>query len=217
MPLPILLQGRLFRPEPLAQMQALLEQKPDWSRHRLSREVARLWDWRTPQGQLKDMAARTLLLNLQAQGWIGLPPRRRKSPTRSGRAPVSAQPPLEQTPIACALREVLPLQVREVSGAADPAARRPLETALHQHHYLGYRSRVGQNLLSGGRSAGAAPGVRGVRRPGLATRGARPLDRLGCGPTVGPLSCHLLETSSPETVSCALCQRTRGSMSQKRE
>ena len=141
-----MLQGRPFGPEALAQVQALLAQKPDWSRYRLSRELARLWDWRTPRGQLKDMAARTLLLKLQAQGWIELPSVRWKSPTRSGRAPVSAAPALEPRPLTCELAEIVPLQVHEVSQAGRSAARRHLEAALHQYHYLGYRSRVGQNL-----------------------------------------------------------------------
>jgi hypothetical protein len=146
MQLPTMLQGRPFGPEALAQVQALLCQKADWSRYRLSRELARLWDWRTPAGQLKDMAARTLLLKLQRQGLIELPPVRMKSPTRSGRAPVSAGLALDQSPVACALGEVVPLQVHEVSRADDPQGRRQLEAALHQYHYLGYRSRVGQNL-----------------------------------------------------------------------
>ncbi len=146
MQLPTRLQGRPFGPEALAQIQALLRQQGDGSRYRLSRELARLWDWRTPQGQLKDMAARTLLLKLQGRGWIELPPPRMKSPTRSGRAPVSAGLALDQSPVACALAEVVPLQWREVSRAGDPQGRRQLEAALHQHHYLGYRSRVGQNL-----------------------------------------------------------------------
>ena len=141
-----MLQGRPFGPEALAQIQALLRQQSDWSRYRLSRELARLWNWRTPQGQLKDMAARTLLLKLQGRGWIELPPPRRKSPTRSGRAPVSVGPALDQSPMAGALAEVIPLQLREVSRAGDSAGRRQLAAALHQHHYLGYRSRVGQNL-----------------------------------------------------------------------
>jgi hypothetical protein len=141
-----MLQGRPFGPAALAQIRALLDQQRDWSRYRLSRELARLWDWRTPQGQLKDMAARTLLLKLQAQGWIKLPPVRMKSPTRSGRAPVSAGLAPEPSPIACALTEVVPLQLHEVSGGDYRQERRPLEAALHQYHYLGYRSRVGQNL-----------------------------------------------------------------------
>ena len=146
MQLPTMLQGRPFGPEELAQVQALLDQKADWSRYRLSRELARRWDWRTPQGQLKDMAARSLLLKLEQQGWIELPPRRMKSPTRSGRAPVSGGPGLEESPITCPLKELVPLRLHEVSSAAQREPRRALEAALHRDHYLGYRSRVGQNL-----------------------------------------------------------------------
>lgn len=146
MSLPTTLQGRPFGPAQLAQVQALLAQGRDWSRYRLSRELARLWDWRTPQGQLKDMAARTLLLKLQEQGWVELPVRRMKSPTRSGRTPVKPALPLEPTPIVGTLEPLLPLRVHEVSPARQQALRRHLEAALHHYHYLGYRSRVGQNL-----------------------------------------------------------------------
>ena len=141
-----MLQGRPFGPEQLAQVQALLSRNGDWSRYRLSRELARLWDWRTARGQLKDMAARTLLLKMQEQGWIQLPPARMKSPTRSGRAPVSSAPALEPSPVVCALEELRPVRLREVSPASQRPARRQLEAALHHYHYLGYRSRVGQNL-----------------------------------------------------------------------
>ncbi len=143
MSLPTTLQGRPFGPQQLAQVRALLGQQGDWSRYRLSRQLARLWNWRTPQGQLKDMAARTLLLKLQERGWITLPPRRRASPTRSGRPPVHPGPPLEPTPVGGPLQELLPLRWQEVSPASQGAARRQWEAALHQYHYLGYRSREG--------------------------------------------------------------------------
>jgi len=146
MSLPTTLQGRPFGPEQLAQVQALLDQGGEWSRYRLSRELARLWDWRTPQGQLKDMAARTLLLKMQEQGWIELPPPRMKSPTRSGRVPVDHQPAWKPKPVEEPLEELLPLQLHEVSPANQRPIRRQLEAALHRYHYLGYRSRVGQNL-----------------------------------------------------------------------
>jgi hypothetical protein len=146
MQLPTILQGRPFGPEELAQVQALLGQHGGWSRYRLSRELARLWGWRTPQGQLKDMAARTLLLKMQEQGWIELPPPRRKSPTRSGRPPSGGGPALEPSPVEGPLQELLPLRLHEVSPASQRPARRQLEAALHRYHYLGYRSRVGQNL-----------------------------------------------------------------------
>ncbi len=146
MEVPTILQGRPFGPAELAQVQALIAQNGEWSRYRLSRELARLWDWRTPQGQLKDMAARTLLLKMQEQGWIELPPRRMKSPTRSGRSPVCDGPTLEPSPVEGPLEELLPLRWHEVSPASQRQARRELEATLHRYHYLGYRSRVGQNL-----------------------------------------------------------------------
>jgi cysteine synthase len=73
MQLPTILQGRPFGPEQLEQIRALIGQNPDWTRYRLSREVAVRWNWRTARGQLKDMAARTLLLKLQEKGWIRPP------------------------------------------------------------------------------------------------------------------------------------------------
>ena len=146
MPLPTTLQGRPFGPEPLGQVQALIGQHRDWSRYRLSQELARLWDWRTPQGQLKDMAARTLLLKLHTRGWIELPARRVPSPTRAGRPPEETPPAPEPRPIEGSLQALLPLRLQEVSPQRDRPARRQLEAVLHRYHYLGYRSRVGQNL-----------------------------------------------------------------------
>jgi len=146
MSLPTTLQGRPFGPAQLAQVQALLDQGRDWSRYRVSRELARLWNWRTPQGQLKDMAARTLLLKMQEQGWVELPACRMKSPTRSGRIPLELGPSWKPTPIQGSLEQLIPLQLHEVSPARQQPLRRQLEAALHHYHYLGYRSRVGQNL-----------------------------------------------------------------------
>lgn len=146
MNLPTTLQGRPFGPEELAEVQALTVQNGHWSRYRLSRELAALWNWRTPKGQLKDMAARTLLLKMQEQGWIQLPPIRIKPPTRSGHPPQPGKLALEPIPIHCPLEQLLPLQFHEVSQAAARESRLRLESALHHHHYLGYRSRVGQNL-----------------------------------------------------------------------
>ena len=140
------LQGRPFGPDELAQIQSLLAGHVEWSRYRLSRELAQLWNWRTAQGQLKDMAARTLLLKLQEQGSIQLPDCRRKSPTRSGQARVHDGLALDKSPIQCALEQLGPLQLHEVSQRSQRRWRAQLEACLDRHHYLGYRSRVGQNL-----------------------------------------------------------------------
>ena len=78
----VTLQGRPIGPPELTLVRTLLTEHPDWSRYRLSRHLATLWDWRNPVGQLKDMAARTLLLKLAQRGWIVLPACRRASPNR---------------------------------------------------------------------------------------------------------------------------------------
>ena len=64
MPESELMQGRQVGPADLGQIRELLRAHPEWSRWRLSRELAQRWDWRSVKGQLKDMAARTLLLKL---------------------------------------------------------------------------------------------------------------------------------------------------------
>jgi hypothetical protein len=89
------------------------------------------------------MAARSLLLKLEARGWITLPPRQR--PSVNGRrnqrplgkvpAPVSVQAPLASLD---------PLHVAPVAtGSAEAALFRSL---LQQYHYLGHRNGVGENL-----------------------------------------------------------------------
>ena len=144
---PILLQGRRIGPTELEQIRQLLAAHPDWSRHRLSRQVATLWHWRNQIGQLKDMAARTLLLKLEQRGWIALPARRRVSPNRMRRPPIpTVAAPISELPLLGTLKTLLPLAINEVSTRPDRDARARFESLLRQHHYLGYRGPVGQNL-----------------------------------------------------------------------
>ena len=67
------MQGRSIGPVELDLVRGLLVAHPDWSRYRLSRDLRRVWNWRNLTGQIKDMAARALLLNLEQQGWVALP------------------------------------------------------------------------------------------------------------------------------------------------
>ena len=76
------LQGRLMEAAQLQQVRDLLGAHPDWSRYQLSRQLCALWNWRAPNGQLKDMAARALLLKLEQRGQLRLPPKRQPSPNR---------------------------------------------------------------------------------------------------------------------------------------
>lgn len=141
------IQGRRVGPLELAQLRALLAEHPDWSRYRLSRQLATLWDWRNPVGQLKDMAARTLLLKLERRGWITLPDCRRAVPNRMRPKPrLTLAVPTPAVPITEALTKLLPLTLRELSGESHRAERALFEALLYRHHYLSHRGTVGENL-----------------------------------------------------------------------
>jgi len=116
-----------------------------WSRWRLSRELATRWDWRNGAGVLKDMAARTLLVKLAQRGLISLP-QRRQIPTnrmRCGASPaIKLAEPME--PIYCALAQLEPLSLQEVSK--ESAQRAWVKEALSRYHYLGFGGAVGENL-----------------------------------------------------------------------
>lgn len=137
------MQGRRIEPAEFRQVRELVAHHPEWSRYRLSRELCVLWDWRTPTGQWKDMAARTLMLKMAQRGWIQLPVRRGLSPNRHR---LALPPPRSwpATPISGRLPEIGPLRISEVSTQADRRAE--VRAALVQFHYLGYRTPVGENL-----------------------------------------------------------------------
>jgi hypothetical protein len=136
-------QGRLLTPEHIQELRQLIEEHPDWSRCRLSQEVCRAWQWRSPTGQLQDMAARAMLLKLDQRGLLVLPPRRRVAPNRMRQKQVRPVDHSRQR-IQGDLAALRPLTVHELSQWPE---ERPLyEFLLHEHHYLSYTSAVGLNL-----------------------------------------------------------------------
>ncbi len=82
------IQGRRIGGAEIAEIRGLIEQNPQWSRWRVSQALAQNWQWYAASGQLKDMAARTLLLKLHERGLIVLPERRRAPFPADLKAPV---------------------------------------------------------------------------------------------------------------------------------
>jgi len=116
----LVIQGREIGLAELEQVRGLLAAHPEGSRYRLSRELCRVWDWRNHVGQIKDMAARSLLLKLEERGWEALPARRCPSPNRMRHKQIRRLPhPTD--PITGSLSELQPLQIQELSQ--QPEAR----------------------------------------------------------------------------------------------
>lgn len=89
----------------------------------MARALAQSWQWYAASGQLKDMAARTLLLKLHERGLIRLPERRRMPvacPSDPGPDLFECGPPV---PVVAGLSALRPLQI-QVVGPKDADYRR---------------------------------------------------------------------------------------------
>ena len=138
------LQGRLIRPEDVVWLRELIAGKAGWSRNRIGRELCEAWDWRDGAGRLKDFAARSLLLKLEARGEIRLPPLRERLRRGDWKwLPKATAAVVEPPAFTASLESVQPLAI-EVVESGDEAHPR-WSAYLTQFHYLGLHL-VGENL-----------------------------------------------------------------------
>jgi hypothetical protein len=139
----MVMQGRELNGADLGLIRGLLDAHPEWCRSQLSVELCHRWDWRNARGRIKDMAARTLLLKLERAGHILLPPRRSPSPNGQRNRMVAVVAHATES-IGGTLRDLRPLSVNIVApGSAD---LRLFDALLANHHYLGHRNTVGENI-----------------------------------------------------------------------
>lgn len=137
----ITIQGRLLTPEHMRWIQSLLIENPEWHRTRLSREICTAWDWMASNGQMKDMACRTMLLKLERKGYIQLPPPLKSGGGNSFNKRVSVIHSTED--ILNSLRDLTPIRIEIVQ---DSDALKLFKHLLQEYHYLGFSGTVGQNI-----------------------------------------------------------------------
>lgn len=139
----IQVQGRELNEAALDEIRRLRAEHPHWSRWRLSRALAERWQWRNSLGQLKDMAARALLLKLQARGLIDLPVRRPAGGRRAS-APFQAELfPSGAPRLSEELNSLRPLQWELVQTRSQ---RQCVQQLLARYHYRSYGGAVGENV-----------------------------------------------------------------------
>ena len=140
---PITVQGRSLQHDDIALLNSLIVSNPDWGRTKLSRHIAQLWQWTNSAGQIKDIAARTMLRKLDQLGLIQLPAPQHAAPhSKNSRRII--QPVLHSTePIEQALAELQPIDLQLVSTRPQ---RDLFAHLLHTYHYLSYSRPVGENL-----------------------------------------------------------------------
>ena len=136
-------RGRQISQEDILYIRALIERHPNQSRRTLSTKLCEAWQWRQPNGALRDMVCRGMLLMLERASQITLPPvsyvRHNPLAHRARPEPVL----IDKTPIEDRLRKLQPLEFELVRRTAQE----PLFNGLmEEHHYLGYEQPVGEHL-----------------------------------------------------------------------
>ena len=137
-------QGREITPEDIQLIQQLLADNPSWGRTLLSKKLCEIWQWRKSNGQIKDIACRSLLLKLEKEGSIVLPARQIKWTRRSRKKrPIPSVAHLKEE-VSGSLKTLMPLEITRVIQPSDDNAL--FECFLSRYHYLGYKRTVGESM-----------------------------------------------------------------------
>ena len=135
--------GRDFTVEEMALLRTLIAGPPALNRHALSKEFCRHIGWYKPDGGLKDMMARVVMLAMHRDGLITLPPpkwgQNRPGPVVFG--PDTEQPLL---PPPTSLEDARPLELRTVVKGSREG--KLWNEFIARYHYLGYKTLVGAQM-----------------------------------------------------------------------
>lgn len=136
-------RGRSVNKTDIDNIKKIIANHPERSRRFISQELCRQWNWRQPNGQLKDMVCRSLLLLLESEGLICLPARKctPANPLAKRKAPEKID--IDQTQIECSLNELSPITLRQVRRTSS---EKLFNSLINQFHYLGYTQPIGEHL-----------------------------------------------------------------------
>jgi hypothetical protein len=124
-------------------IRGLIKTDPAATRRALSIELCRAWNWVQSNGALRDGVCRGLLLALHRAGHIELPAPRRRMSKQPWERLTPASVEVDATPLQTSLRELGPVELRQVRRTPEEELVNGL---VQQHHYLGYSQPVGEHL-----------------------------------------------------------------------
>lgn len=136
-------RGRVFTKADVDLLTHLIASHPTSSRNALSILACEALEWRQENGQLRDMLCRSAMLALHRAGLITLPEPRFQAVNNAIRHRSAAAVSIDETPIDTTLRDLGPIERRQVRKTPD---ERLVDGLIERHHYLGYTRPVGEHL-----------------------------------------------------------------------
>ena len=136
-------RGRMIDDDDVAFINQLIEENPCESRYALSKKLCCAWNWVQPNGTLKDMVCRGLMLELDRAGHIKLPPAKQRTtnPFVDRKKPGVVK--IHRRSVEGRLSELRPLTFSQVRRTPD---EKIFNSLIEQYHYLGYCQPVGEQL-----------------------------------------------------------------------
>jgi len=127
----------------IIQINRVIAENLDWNRTRISKHLCELWDWKMPNGLIKDISCRDMLRALDKAGRIILP-KAIKERVHFSKINKYIQPFLHDvTPVETELAALQPLQVEVVE---EKWKVNEFKSYIEQYHYLGLNCTVGENM-----------------------------------------------------------------------
>jgi hypothetical protein len=134
-------RSRALSQNEIDQINATIAEHFKRGRSYISRVLCKQWNWLQPNGNLKEYAARDLLLRLEEKGFIQLPPRLR--PKNNLKPKSFAQIPFfSRAPLNGSVGDYADLKIQLVQSGGDYL----WGYLLHHYHYLGRPKLVGEHL-----------------------------------------------------------------------
>lgn len=135
-------RGRVFTTEDILYIRELIAAHPGESRRRLSQKLCQAWQWKQPNGALRDMVCRGLLLMLDRIGQIELPAVKFVPANPLARRACPAPVQIDVTPLEGRIDQIGPLQFAQVRRTPE---ERLFNSLIEQYHYLKYQQPVGEH------------------------------------------------------------------------
>jgi len=135
-------RGRVVTTSDVSFIRELIAANPGVSRRALSRKLCEAWGWVQPNGELRDMVCRGMMLALQRAGHIALPSAQWRL-KRAYRRERPAAVLVDNSPVRCSFGELEPPCFHQVRRTGEEPLFNHLIAA---HHYLGYTRPVGEHL-----------------------------------------------------------------------
>jgi hypothetical protein len=132
--------GRDFSSTEIKWVKKLIEDNPQINRQEISRRFCDAFDWRKPDGGLKDMSCRVAFIRMHENGLIRLPAPKKvfNKPGRSLKKTSRTAPQASITKPAGHLDLTLQRVDRKMSGLWNEY--------IHRYHYLGYKALPGAQI-----------------------------------------------------------------------